>query len=145
MSLDVRPTGEFTMLGRSSLTTSTTDLNAAQRARTSASRVRLFTVGAALVVGFGASACTVDESQQPAIDPADKVLFTGDRTKAVPTTEATTATTTEQTAVTYRYGSTTTTTAPESSTETTEAASTETTEAAATETTAAAETTTPAG
>ena len=139
MSLDVRPTGEFTMLGRSSLTTSTTDLNAAQRARTSARRVRLFTVGAALVVGFGASACTVDESQQPAIDPADKVLFTGDRTKAVPTTEATTATTTEQT------GSTTTTTAPESSTKTTEAASTETTEAAATETTAAAETTTPAG
>jgi hypothetical protein len=81
---------------------------------------------AALAALLGAGACTADESQQPAVDPAGNVLFTGEREKAVPTTEAAPATSAEVTEQTYHFGSTTTTTpaTTEVATETTEATST---------------------
>lgn len=77
-------------------------------------------LGAAVLASLvGLGACTADETQQPAIDPADDVLFTGERENAVPTTEAAPATTDEVTSETYHYGSTTTLTP-----ETTEATAT---------------------
>lgn len=83
--------------------------------------VRLFVVIA--LVAVGTAACTQDESQQPAFDPARDVLFTGNRDSAVPTTVAGPATTEVQTEVTYHFGSTTTTAAP-SATSTTLSSST---------------------
>ena len=66
-------------------------------------------LGAAVLASLvGLGACTADETQQPAIDPADDVLFTGERENAVPTTEAAPATTDEVTPETYHDGSPTT-------------------------------------
>lgn len=84
--------------------------------------IKLAAVGCAMVVVTGA--CTKDEATLPPVDAADKVVFSGEKTEALPTTEPTTTTAAEEVTTTYRYGKieTTTTTAAAETTATTEAA-----------------------
>lgn len=75
--------------------------------------IKLAAVGCAMVVVT--SACTKDEATLPAVDAADKVVFSGVKTDALPTTEPATTTTAAEVVTTYRYGkieTTTTTAAP---------------------------------
>lgn len=82
--------------------------------------IKLAAAGCAIVVVTGA--CTKDEATLPAVDAADQVVFSGEKTAALPTTEATTTTAAPKVETTYRYGEISTTTTTAATTTTTAAA-----------------------